>query len=127
MRSAPRRNISPQFCSMFCYFVSLFFFFLFCGQPHGTKISQYPKQPCWLYALIALQQYSPLPRCFYPSENWLSSRCLTSVIMQELVSRFGHQLQIEVFAFSLDRRCHWCREKIGHKFLWFQPFAHLLP
>ena len=45
------------------------------------RISLVPEQPRWLYALIFLQQYSPLPRRFYPSENWLSSRCLTSVIV----------------------------------------------
>ena len=39
----------------------------------------------FIYALIALQQHSPLPRRFYPSENWLSSRCLNSVIVRELV------------------------------------------
>ena len=33
----------------------------------------------------ALQQHSPLTRKFYSSEHWLSSRCLTSVIMRELV------------------------------------------
>ena len=31
------------------------------------------------------------PRKFYPSENWLSSRCLTSVIVQELVFPSRHQ------------------------------------
>ena len=35
--------------------------------------------------LIALQQHSPLLRKFYPSEDWLSSRCVTSVIARELV------------------------------------------
>ena len=34
---------------------------------------------------MALQQHSPLSRKFYPSENWLSSSCLTSVITRELV------------------------------------------
>ena len=33
------------------------------------RISCLPVQPCWLYSLIALQQHSPLPRRFYPSES----------------------------------------------------------
>ena len=38
-----------------------------------------------LYSKIALQQQSPLLRKLYPSEDCLSSRCLTSVIAPELV------------------------------------------
>ena len=49
------------------------------------RISRLPGQPCWLYAWIALQQHSPILRELKQSENWLSSRCLTSVIVQELV------------------------------------------
>ena len=56
--------------------------------------------PFWLYALIALQRHSPLLRKFYPSEDWLSSRCLTSVILQELVFPSGHhQLKILLLTF----------------------------
>ena len=53
----------------------------FLGQPLG-RISRLPQEPWMLYALIALQQHSPFPRRFYPTENWLSSRCLTSVSFQ---------------------------------------------
>ena len=49
-----------------------------------SQMSRLHEHPCWLYTLIALRQHSPLPRRFYPSENWLSSRCLTSVIIREL-------------------------------------------
>ena len=55
------------------------------GSASRSKFPGIPEQPCWLYSSISLQQHSPLPRRFYPSENWLSSRCLTSVIIGELV------------------------------------------
>ena len=35
--------------------------------------------------LLYSSMHSPLPRRVYPSENWLSSGCLTSVIVRELV------------------------------------------
>ena len=55
-------------------------------------VSRLPEQqPCWLYALIALLQHSLLPRKFSPSQNWLSLRCLTSVIVRELVLPSWHQ------------------------------------
>ena len=54
-------------------------------QPLWGQIFRLPEQPCWFHALIALQLHSPLPRRYYPTENWLSSRCLTSVIGRELV------------------------------------------
>ena len=49
------------------------------------QISRLRGQPNLLYTLIALQQHSPLPRRFRPTENGLSSRCLTSVIVRKLV------------------------------------------
>ena len=49
------------------------------------RIFRFSEQPCWLYAYIALQQHSPLPRKFDPSENWLRSRCWASVIIRELL------------------------------------------
>ena len=45
------------------YFFVLYFFYLDWDQPLG-QLSRLPEQPCWLYALIALQQHSPLPRRF---------------------------------------------------------------
>ena len=54
------------------------------GDNLKDRISSLPLQPCWLYALIALQKHSPLLRRYHPSENWLSSRCLTSVIVRKL-------------------------------------------
>ena len=45
------------------------------------RISCLPKQPYWLYSQIAVQQHSPLLRKLYPSEHWLRSRCLTSLIL----------------------------------------------
>ena len=33
------------------------------------RITDLPEQQCWLYSLIALQQLSPLPRKFNPSET----------------------------------------------------------
>ena len=41
--------------------------------------------------LTFLQQHLPLPRKFDPTENWLSSRCLTSVITPELVFKSWHK------------------------------------
>ena len=41
--------------------------------------------------MLCLQQHSSLPRRFDQSGNWLSSRCLTSVITQELVFPSSHQ------------------------------------
>ena len=73
-----------------CGWLTFFFFFFiglerFWGQPKGQKIpSLSPEQPCWLYALIALQQRSPLLRKFDPSEDWLRSRCF---IYQEVHAR----------------------------------------
>ena len=104
------------------------------GLASRAEFPRLPEQPCWLCTSIALQQHTPLPRRFYPSEtgwtqdawlqwsyenwyisimnfpppwatmlylhhgcskaasptpqpseNWLSSRCLTSVIVRELV------------------------------------------
>ena len=55
------------------------------------RISHLPEQQCWLYALDCSTAGSPLTRKFYPSGNWLSSRCLTSVIVQELVFPSWHQ------------------------------------
>ena len=56
------------------------------------RISCLHERPCWLHALVAIQQRSPLFRKFYPSEDWLSSRCLTSVIARELVFPSWHQM-----------------------------------
>ena len=94
------------------------------GQPLG-QISHVPKQPSWFYTLrvwnffpknntiitviwffictsdrtvIALQQHSPLAIRHYPSENWLSSKCLTSVIVQELVFLSVHQPLTKIVA-----------------------------
>ena len=68
-------------------------------------------------ALIALQQYSPLPRRFYPSENRLNSRCLTLVIVWELVHY--------IFLYSVT-----CLSSIYHcnvfDGLHLQSFAHFL-
>ena len=55
------------------------------------RISRLPEQPCWLYALIALKQHSPLPRKYYPSRNWSNCRCLTSVFVTELAFPSWHQ------------------------------------
>ena len=35
----------------------------FWGQP-WDQVSHVPKQPCWLYAMIAQQQHLPLPRSY---------------------------------------------------------------
>ena len=56
-------------------------------EPRGQGSHVPPQQPCCLYPL---QQHSPLLRKFYPSEDWLSSICLTSVIAQELVFPSWH-------------------------------------
>ena len=47
-----------------------------------------PDQPCWFHTLIALHQHSPLSRRYYPTENWLSSRCLTLVIICTITGIF---------------------------------------
>ena len=39
------------------------------------QISLLPEQPGWLWSWLALQQHWLLPRRFYTSENWLSSKC----------------------------------------------------
>ena len=62
-----------------------FFFFSDSWVSLWGRISRLPKQPCWLCTQIALQQHSPLPRMFYTSENWLSSRNLTSVIILYII------------------------------------------
>lgn len=48
--------------------------------------------------IIALQQHSPLTRQHYPTVRWLSSRCLTPAIVQELVLPFWHQLLTTTFS-----------------------------
>ena len=65
-------------------FFSSFFWEGFWGQPQGTNFP-FPSETSWLCTLIVLQQPSPLPKRCHPAENWLSSRCLTSVIVRELV------------------------------------------
>ena len=84
------------------------------GSASRGRISRLPEQPCWLYALIALQQYSPLPRKFYQSGKWLSSRCLTSVIVRELVFPPWHQpltslypMDILVYEFMQLKNVDW--------------------
>ena len=56
----------------------------FWGQPMG-QFPHLSEQPCLLYTFIALQAALPTPRRFYPTENWLSSWCLTSLIVREQV------------------------------------------
>ena len=48
------------------------------------------------------QPYLPLPRKFDPSENCLSSRCLTSVITRELVFPLAWVLELH------NHRCKLC-------------------
>ena len=65
-----------------------FFFFgfeRFWGQSLG------PNFPSPRATTLALQQHPPLLRKFYPSGNWLSSRCLTSAIARVLVFPSWHQ------------------------------------
>ena len=69
----------------------LFFVWRDSGLSLKCRISRLPDQPCWLHALIALQQHSPLTRKFNPSEDWLSLRCLTSVIERALVFPYWPQ------------------------------------
>ena len=66
------------------------------------RISRLPKQPCWLYALIALQQHSALLRKLYPSENWLSLRCLTSGFRQKLACPFWYR-RLTITIMNKDR------------------------
>ena len=54
------------------------------------RISQVPERLCWLYALIVLKRNSPLPKRYYWTENWLSSRCPIEVIVRELVFPSWH-------------------------------------
>ena len=51
----------------------------------GPNFPRLPEQLRWLYALINLLHRSPLPRRFYPTENWLSSMSFNSAIVQGLV------------------------------------------
>ena len=51
--------------------------FVFGLEGFQGRISRLPVQPCWLYALIIPQQHSLLLRRYNPTENWLSSKCLT--------------------------------------------------
>ena len=85
----------PTFSQMWVHaLVEVLAFFLVVRDPGVSlkgRISRLPEQPCWLYASTALQQHSQLPRTFCPSENWLSSRCLTSLIVRELVFPSWHQ------------------------------------
>ena len=54
----------------------------FWGQP-PSQISLVRKQPCWLFTLIDLCTAALLQK-YYLTENGLSSRCLTFMIIQEL-------------------------------------------
>ena len=55
------------------------------GSAFGPNFPRTTEQPCWLSTSIALQQHSPPPRRFYPTENWLISSWLTSGIVWELL------------------------------------------
>ena len=92
------KNINRTFCtgqiaSFSLAFVNNLSFFLFLkgrlmvNQMHrGKGISNgHPMFPTFL------QQHLQHPRKFDPSENWYSSRCLTSVITQELVFPSWHK------------------------------------
>ena len=59
---------------------------------HLGQISCVPEQLCWPHPVIALQEHSQHPRR-YPAENWLSSRYLASVIVQEVVFPSRHQFK----------------------------------
>ena len=65
------------------------------------------EQPCWLYTLIAQQRHSPLPGRSYPTENWLSSRCLTSVIVWELVLPSWHEPMTVTYTCGINK-LHLC-------------------
>ena len=67
-----------------CCYIHFFGLKGFHGEPLG-QISHLPEHPHWPYALIAKQQHSPLCRMFYPAEDCLSSRCLTLVIIREVL------------------------------------------
>ena len=67
------------------------FFWRNSGVSLKGRVSRLPEQPSWLYTLIALQQHLTIPRKYHPTENWLSSRCLTSMIIRELVFPSWHQ------------------------------------
>ena len=56
------------------------------------QTSPVPEQSCHLYTLIAVQQYLPFLRRHYRTGNWLSSRCLTSSVIRELVFPSWHQI-----------------------------------
>ena len=72
------RNEEIQLLLVIAFFWGLEGFWDHAAASSGKFPACLPEQPCWLYALIALvQQHSPLPRWFYPTENWLISRCLT--------------------------------------------------
>ena len=49
---------------------------VYCLDLRGPGIPDVPEQPCLLYALITQQQHSQITRRYYPTGNWLSSRCL---------------------------------------------------
>ena len=89
MRLHRKEPVSPFSC--FCLYPqknrenALFMFWRESGVSLKGRISHLPEQPCWLYSKIALQQHSPV-LIFFPSEDWLSSRCLTSVIKREQTS-----------------------------------------
>ena len=80
LTGVPILLISWIYKSVYCQGTHLFWFWRDSGVSLKGQISRLPEQPCWLYALIALQQHSPLRSRFYPSGNWLSSTCLTTVI-----------------------------------------------
>ena len=85
-----RRNVKPRLSIR----MEWHFFFWFGGILGSASRAEVPvsrKQPWWHYAWIALQQHSPLLRKFCPPEDWLRSRCLTSVIARELVFPSWHQ------------------------------------
>ena len=84
------RGILHQDDLWFLCFVLFFGLWGFWGQ-HLDQISPLPEQLCGFNTLIAWLQHSPLPTRCYPTENWMRSRCLTSVIVRELVFPSWHQ------------------------------------
>ena len=75
----------------------------FLGQALG-QTSHNPEQPCQLYTLIALQQNFPLPGGYYPTENWLSTLCLTSYHLDELMLSNLNDQQISSIKGSMTLR-----------------------
>ena len=110
-----------------------FFFWLegFWGYPQG-RFHLCPEQLCGFCTLISLLQHSPLP--YYLTENWLRSKCSTSVILlglefpswhQPLIMSIHIQQANKQTAFLQTTECTIKISELTYAFWKFKALSHL--